>query len=146
MKIIPNFYINGYYYFLSNFFVSPIEFMGVIYPTNEHFYQAAKCKNAETAQKIINTPDPGKCKKKGRVAALIPGWDELKIDVMRLGLKLKFSQNLDLRDLLIETEDAILEEGNYRNDTFWGVNEQTRKGKNMLGKLLMELREELKKE
>ena len=49
-----------------------------------------------------------------------------------------------LRDLLLNTENATLIEGNTWNDTFWGIDLKTGKGQNHLGKLLMEIREELK--
>lgn len=47
------------------------------------------------------------------------------------------------RDALINTQDAYLEEGNKWGDTFWGTVEG--KGQNVLGNLLMEVRELLKK-
>lgn len=44
----------------------------------------------------------------------------------------------------LSTGDAELVEGNTWNDTWWGVNATTGKGKNMLGRLLMQVREELR--
>ena len=54
----------------------------------------------------------------------------------------KFSHNKDLKEMLLETGDAIIEEGNDWNDTFWGV--CNGKGENHLGKILMKIREELR--
>lgn len=56
----------------------------------------------------------------------------------------KFVYNDELSNLLIDTDDAILVEGNDWGDTTWGM--VNGKGKNQLGKILMELREELIKE
>ena len=61
---------------------------------------------------------------------------------MRFALKLKFQDKI-LRELLLETGDAILEEGNIWHDFFWGVDASSRYGENWLGKLLMELRDNL---
>jgi hypothetical protein len=63
---------------------------------------------------------------------------------MYAGLKEKF-KNTTLRKLLINTGDKVLKEGNTWNDTYWGVNQQG-KGKNVLGRLLMKLRSEIKEE
>lgn len=50
--------------------------------------------------------------------------------------------NEDLKQKLIDTNDEYLEEGNSWNDIYWGVCKG--RGKNMLGKILMKVREELK--
>ncbi len=63
---------------------------------------------------------------------------------MREALKAKFTQNEDLKNILLETGDAILVE-HTENDNYWGDGGDGN-GKNMLGKLLMELREELRSE
>jgi ribA/ribD-fused uncharacterized protein len=68
-------------------------------------------------------------------------WNDIKIDVMRDLLQEKFSDD-DLRELLLATGDAELIEGNTWNDYFWGV--CLGEGQNWLGKLLMEVRKELK--
>ncbi|MBK9336371.1 MAG: NADAR family protein [Lewinellaceae bacterium] len=63
---------------------------------------------------------------------------------MRECLELKFSQEPFLTWLL-ETGDANLQEGNTWSDTFWGVDLETGAGENNLGKLLMEIREHLRR-
>jgi hypothetical protein len=67
-----------------------------------------------------------------------PDWDEVKIEVMRDVLVSKFQHNSELRQKLIDTGDAYLEEGNWWGDTFWGVCKG--KGQNKLGLLLIQLR------
>ena len=61
---------------------------------------------------------------------------------MRDLLHLKFS-SIELAQMLLSTGSEILQEGNTWNDTFWGVNAHTGQGRNVLGKLLMEVRAEL---
>jgi ribA/ribD-fused uncharacterized protein len=125
------------YAFLSNFYSSPIQYEGIVYPTVEHMFQALKALDVETRKKIANAATPGQAKRLGRSVALREDWEEVKVDVMRTALQLKFS-NPALRAKLIATGDAELIEGNTWNDRFWGVCRGT--GKNMLGLLLMELR------
>jgi ribA/ribD-fused uncharacterized protein len=125
------------YAFLSNFYSSPIQYEGIVYPTVEHMFQALKALDVETRKKIANAATPGQAKRLGRSVALRKDWEEVKVDVMRTALQLKFS-NPALRAKLIATGDAELIEGNTWNDRFWGVCRGT--GKNMLGLLLMELR------
>ena len=145
MNKIPNFYPKSGYHFLSNFSDSPFHFFGIFYPNVETFYQAAKCQNISDFENVLNTSTAGQSKKAGKLVGLRKNWSEIKLDVMRLGLKLKFSDP-DLKARLLATGDAILEEGNVWNDFFWGVDESTREGENHLGKLLMEIREEYKRE
>ena len=59
-------------------------------------------------------------------------------------LHLKFRQHPELGNLLIATGDAELIEGNIWRDTYWGVCNGV--GKNRLGELLMQLRNELRQE
>jgi ribA/ribD-fused uncharacterized protein len=68
----------------------------------------------------------------------------VKDDIMREALRAKFTQHEDLRKILLETGDARLVE-HTTNDRYWGDGGDG-SGLNMLGKLLMELREELRNE
>jgi len=52
------------------------------------------------------------------------------------------TEHLDLREKLLETDNRQLVEGNWHGDTFWGA--CGGKGQNHLGKILMEVREELR--
>ena len=61
-------------------------------------------------------------------------------EVMRKGLRLKFAQNAALKDALLATKDARLEEIGRFDGEYW-----TNKGENRLGQLLMDLRDELRK-
>ena len=146
MKKIDSF--EGEYYFLSNFFNSYIyDGLGVEYPTVEHYFQAAKALDLDTRLKIAAAPTPGEAKRLGRHVNLRPDWNIIKTDVMRFALRVKFSQP-SLRDKLLATGDAWLEEGNIWHDNVWGNCRcekcQNITGENRLGKLLMEIREDLK--
>ena len=56
----------------------------------------------------------------------------------------KFYRNLDIREKLLATGDKYLEEKNFWNDVFWGV-DYKKGGENKLGKILMKVRECLRK-
>ena len=62
---------------------------------------------------------------------------------MRKVLEYKF-ENPELRAKLLDTGDRELIEANTWHDTYWGVDKWSGKGHNMLGKLLMKLRDELR--
>jgi len=148
----------GKHRWLSNFFLSPFIHKGLKYKTVEHFYQANKpaidvtfdIKTMDGSivpmlqSEIIRKLDtPGKAKKMGRKVTLRSDWDYIKDDIMFLGLKLKFNQNNNLKYLLISTNNIVLQEGNTWGDKYWGIDINTGKGKNMLGFLLMKVREEI---
>ena len=86
--------------------------------------------------------DPSSAKRKGRRVKLRNDWEEVKDQIMYEIVLNKFSQNEELRKKLIATGDEYLEEGNTWYDTYWGV--CNGKGKNKLGKILMQVREELR--
>lgn len=134
----------GEHRFLSNFSPHGFWFMGFWYRTNEHFYQSAKCADSFWQHKIREAVRPAKAKEIGQTVQLHPNWDEMKLDVMQLGLKLKFTNANEIRELLLATENAYLEETNTWGDTYWGVCDGT--GHNWLGSLLMDLREDLRDE
>lgn len=126
---------SGEYRFLSNFYADPHGGLSV-----EHYYQARKTEDIEEADAILNANTPGEAKRLGRKATLRPDWDDIKDDVMLILLWRKFCHE-PLRTRLLETGDQELIEGNTWGDTYWGV--CNGKGKNMLGKLLMKVRDEL---
>lgn len=137
---------DGEYAFLSNFYDSPIFYEGITYPTNEHFFQAMKTLDPAERQKIASAKTPGLAKRMGRNVQLRPDWEKVKVDVMRTGLMLKFT-DAALAEKLLATGDEELVEGNWWHDNTWGnchCTECSRKGgRNLLGMLLMELRKEL---
>lgn len=131
---------SGKYRFLSNFYPSPVFLDGVEYPTVEHAYQAAKTVDRAERETISSALTPGKAKAKGKKVTLRYEWDVIKLSVMYDLLKQKFERSHLLKQLLLDTGDEYLEEGNTWNDTYWGVCAGV--GANQLGLLLMQVRNE----
>jgi ribA/ribD-fused uncharacterized protein len=102
-----------------------------------------KTVSEEEQNEIQQARLPHIAKRLGKTVTMRDDWDDIKVDIMREIVQAKFDQHELLRDMLLATEDAILEEGNHWGDTFWGVCRG--KGLNMLGKILMDLREEYAK-
>ena len=139
---------SGVYRFLSNFWYSTVIDNEAIWPTVEHGYQWAKADFSDLSEEEIDdihtkflALTPGQAKDWGQNVKLVPDWDEIKISVMRRLIKAKF-QNPELRAKLLATGDQELVEGNWWNDTFWGVCKG--KGRNELGKILMAERNEIR--
>jgi ribA/ribD-fused uncharacterized protein len=137
----------GKYYFLSNFYPNASTvFEKVEYSSSECAYQAAKTKNKEIRILFTDmTPKESKSfwHKKENQKYFREDWnDEYKLKVMKEVVKSKFEKNLFLRIKLVMTKEKLLIEGNYWKDTFWGICDGI--GKNYLGKILMEVREEFK--
>ena len=139
---------HGEYRFLSNFWPCRIEFEGQVFPTTEHAYQAGKTFSKKEREQFTTVVAPvltaGQAKKAGAKVTLRPDWRHINIDLMRELNFQKFSTNPELKEKLLATGDAVLEEGNTWGDTFWGICNGA--GENWLGKVLMEVREELRGE
>lgn len=131
----------GEYRFLSNFSQSRIKLDGFVYTTVEHAFQAAKTLDMQCRGEICAAGSPGSAKALGRRVPLRLGWEDMKVDVMYRLLQEKFKDPY-LREYLLATGDEELVEGNTWGDTFWGVCRG--EGQNWLGKLLMQVREEIK--
>lgn len=136
--------------FLSNFWEVLVRLEGDDppreYPTLEHAFQAAKTLDPVERRTIRMARTPGEAKRLGRCVKLRPGWDDIKLNVMRDLLWFKFTEHPELRSRLLATEDAELVEGNTWGDRFWGVDIATGEGENHLGRLLMETREKIRKQ
>lgn len=139
MSIIPEF--QGQFRFLSNFWEAKVEFEGVIYPSVENAYQAAKVPANFRDKFYLATP--GQCKRFGQNVPLPMGWEEKKLEVMEQLVRAKF-KNPELKEKLLSTGHCELQEGNTWGDQFWGISRG--KGQNNLGKILMKVRSELQGE
>ena len=137
VPMIDNF--KGEYRWLSNFHLVDVVYDGEVYPSTEHAYQAAKTLHDITREQIRLAPTPGVAKALGKACLLRPDWEEIKVEVMEDLLRQKFKNPL-LKAKLLATVGHDLVEGNHWGDTFWGVCRD--KGLNMLGKLLMQIRDE----
>lgn len=129
------------YFYLSNFYEAPVEYEGLRYKSNEAAFQAAKCSRLEDREKFTNL-NPSEAKRLGRTIPLRPDWERVKVGVMKEVALCKFTQHPNLAKKLIETGDAYLEEGNTWGDRIWGTVNGS--GKNLLGQILMEVREIIK--
>lgn len=140
-KHIYFYYRKEEYGYFSNFERSPQTVDDVEYFSNEHYYQSEKTDSIYIKIWIREAPSAWLAMKAGR--SLRPkemrkDWSLNKLYIMKKGLMAKFSQNKELKKKLLETGDAIIHEDSP-TDMFWGI-----KGHDWLGKLLMEVREELK--
>jgi len=128
------------YRFLSNYWPVKITYEGLIYLSSEAAFQAAKTLDMEK-RKEFTTMVPGTSKKAGRFLDLRDDWEYIKRKIMYDIVKIKFTENQELKGLLLDTYPLELEEGNKWNDTYWGVCDG--KGSNVLGFILMLIRAEL---
>lgn len=130
------------YRFLSNFYKTPVWYEGVLYPSSENAYQAAKVDCDDRKDFLTCTPNESKKLWKSFHSIYTEeSWDIAKFDIMSSVVFDKFVRSLGLRRKLIETGDRYLEETNHWSDSTWGVNYKTKIGKNWLGIILMNTRE-----
>jgi hypothetical protein len=128
----------------SNFSRHPITLNGKVWPTSEHYFQAQKFAGTEHEEEVQRASGPGEAARMGRERRrpLRPDWEEVKDDIMREAVLAKFSQHDDLRQTLLDTGDEELVE-HTTNDSYWADGGDGR-GRNMLGKILMEVRGKLR--
>lgn len=108
--------------------------------TSEHAYQCMKTPILLEKKLIAEAVDGAEAKRLGNNVTLVPNWGKIKIQIMEQVIRAKFSIP-ELKKMLLNTEDAELEEGNHWYDYYWGKDLKTGKGKNNLGKILMKERE-----
>lgn len=128
----------------SNFAPYPIKLGGRVWPTSEHYFQAQKFEESSVQEAVRQTRSPMLAARMGRdrKLKLRRDWDSIKVSIMRDAVRAKFSQHKDLAQLLLATGDAKLVEHTDQDD-YWGDGGDG-SGKNMLGRILMEVRQELR--
>ena len=146
----------GEYRGFDNTFEAPFQYESITFPTIEHYFEWSKAKtfgDEEIARKIAGTPSAKAVKALAKKIANFKSeeWDAKKDDVMRKGLRAKFSQHPDLREKLVSTGDRPIALADPR-DKYWGIGTSSDKekskdpskwpGKNVLGNMLGELRKE----
>lgn len=131
-------------WFLSNFAdgLGFYDLEGRWWDTSEHYYQAMKSPKFQEQEYVRESEHPAEAKRRGNEIKTYDDWDERKIDVMRHALRYKFTPGSNAARLLKETGIDYLIEWAPWGDRFWGVDRHGA-GQNMLGKLLMERRNEL---
>lgn len=128
----------------SNFSAHPFELEGKIWPTSEHYFQAQKFVGTPHAEEIRVAKSPIQAARMGRERQrpLRADWEDVKDDVMCRAVLAKFSQHADIRQILLDTGDEELIE-NTTDDYYWGRGTKGT-GKNILGLILMEVRQQLR--
>jgi len=128
----------------SNFASFPILIDGKIWPTSEHYFQGQKFPGTAHEEAIRAEVSPMVAARMGRdrKRPLRPDWEEVKDHLMLEAVRAKFAQHPDLQAQLLATQDALIIE-HTANDSYWGDGGDG-SGRNMLGIILMRVREELK--
>ena len=141
----------------SNMYEAKIQIDGVTFPTVEHYFQWSKARmfgDTYIQAKIMKTPSPKSVKAYGKKVKDFKEeeWNAKKDEIMKTALDAKFMQHPDLAERLKATKDRPLAEANPR-DKYWGIgtSADTSKandpakwpGKNVMGKLLGEIRTKL---
>jgi ribA/ribD-fused uncharacterized protein len=150
-KPAPNAVINFYsttgeYGCFSNFSKHAIHLKGKRWPTTEHYFQAQKFAGTEHEEEVrkCKTAREAASMGRSRKLPLRRDWESVKDRVMLDALRAKFTQHEDLKATLLGTGDAKLVEHTAK-DSYWGDGGDG-SGKNRLGRLLMQLRDELRAE
>jgi ribA/ribD-fused uncharacterized protein len=133
------------FYVLSNFSAFRLAWAGRDFDTSEHAYHWEKfpansklrlaIRMARSAHDALKVADRHRAERR-------PDWDRVKVAIMRDILRAKAEQHEYVRRKLLATGDRELVEDSWRDD-FWGWG-RTGVGHNMLGKLWMEIRAELR--
>ena len=136
------------YRFLSNFYQSPVTLDGLTYPNAEAAFQAQKCAKEEDKVKYTLVKNPVVAKRMGKKEPNLPeNWREISYGIMLEIIRAKFSLP-EMKEKLLATGKAELVEGNNHHDNLWGdctcSRCAARVGQNRLGKILMQVREELR--
>ncbi|BAY10694.1 NADAR family protein [Calothrix sp. NIES-2098] len=128
----------------SNFSPHGFELDELYWPTSEHYFQAQKFVGTLHLEQIRLVKSPKDAARMGRERSrpLRPDWEEVKDDIMRMAVLRKFETHADIREILLATNNEEIIE-NSPIDFYWGCGSDG-SGKNMLGIILMEVREILR--
>ena len=132
--------------YLANYSNHGFELDGKYWPTVEHYYQAQKFDDEELKEKIrqAETPKIASTIGRDRNNKVRENWEDVKRDIMLVGVLAKFRSHPDILKKLLDTgEQEIVE--NTDIDYYWGCGEN-KTGRNEFGKILVKAREILKKE
>ncbi|WHY17932.1 NADAR domain-containing protein [Paenibacillus sp. G2S3] len=135
--------VNDKYGCFSNFSKHGFELDGKYWPTSEHYFQAQKFVGSiyEEEIRVVESPMDAANMGRDRDKPLRSDWEEVKDEVMKKAVLQKFQTHPDIREILISTSpEEIIEE--TTGDYYWGCGTKGT-GKNVLGKILMEVRSTL---
>jgi len=141
-------HFRGTHNWLSNFYPVKIHIDGWEFASAEHAFQALKSFDSGHRMKCstVYGLSASEVKKLGRTCKLRYDWETTKLGVMTTVLRDKFKRNKSLSQKLLDTGYQDIIEGNYWNDTYWGVDLNTGQGENHLGQIIMQIRGELQNE
>lgn len=129
----------------------PLVVNGVHIRTSEALYQTCRFPHRPELQRLIireRSPMTAKMRGKPHHDETRPDWNAVRVSIMRWCLRVKLAQNWEkFSSLLLETGDLPIVEKKVRRTDFWGAKESpdgTLIGRNVLGRLLMELRAEVR--
>lgn len=143
----------------SNWYEAPFVVDGTEYRWVEQYMMSKKALlfgDGVTNKKIMEADNPKECKTLGRKVKPFDSalWNEKKFDIVYEGIKAKFEQNSDIKEVLLETGDAVLVEASPF-DKIWGIGLGSKKakgippeewpGENLLGKALMKVRDDFRR-
>lgn len=128
----------------SNFSTHGFVLDDLYWSTSEHYFQAQKFIGTSHVEQIRMTKTPKDAAKMGRerTRPLRPDWEQVKDDIMRQAVLRKFETHADIREILLATGNQEIVE-NSAIDWYWGCGADG-SGKNMLGIILMAVREKLR--
>ena len=146
VRDVINFYAVGDDYgCFSNFSPHPITLKGKTWQTSEHYFQAQKVAGtpAEEEVRLAKSPMIAARMGRSRKRPLRKDWETVKDSIVYEAVLAKFTQHPDLREVLLATGDARIVEYT-ENDAYWGDGGDG-SGENRLGRILMRVREELRR-
>ena len=127
----------------SNYDKTAFTYKGRLWKSVEHAYQAQKTLDLEEYELVFNAARPNDARNLGQKVTMRKDFDNIKYNIMYECCLAKFSQNENLKEILLSTENHELVEDSPI-DYFWGCGANNT-GLNNLGKVLMEVRTDLKK-
>ena len=140
--IIKFYKTNEPYGYMSNYWKAKFFLDNNWWSTTEHYYQAMKTFDINEQEQVRNAAKANDARLLGQKVTLRADFDQVKDQIMKNCIIAKFKQNPDIKQQLLDTGDAELIEDSPV-DYYWGCGKDGT-GKNMLGKLLMEIRSELR--
>ncbi|MFT6397715.1 MAG: ribA/ribD-fused uncharacterized protein [Bradymonadia bacterium] len=130
----------------SNFAPLPLTRAKKKWPTSQHYFQAMKFEDSKLREKIRRSKNSAVSAKLGRArkTPIRRSWHGMRFNVMRDAVRAKFTPHEELTELLLKTGAANLV-GHIEADSFWSDGGDG-SGRNVLGRLLMEVRSELRRD
>lgn len=124
-------------WFTNMAIIEPFVDENIEYNSVENYYQAQKAVTLNE-KKTIAKMTPFDAKRHSKSMTVVDTFKEIRLEIMEFALRQKFAQPF-WKERLVSYDKEIIEYNNW-NDTFWGVDIVSGKGKNNLGKLLTKIR------